>query len=320
MVHREPPRQRKLIPPAVLVEVLMFELHIWGPLEEIVSFSPDCVAAIWYMYLTVDAAEIKVVPSSNVNIASNGLLPALRHNHHVHGGFTSIVTYLKSLGYDLDGDAPQIRLISSFLTNVALLSLHFMYVNRTNFDKVMRPLFTQLVPFPMQYNLPIYQKDLAKRQCASSGIVECQPQNNDDDDLKKKYPSLSKLQEQIDVQGKERKALLDDAKQNLKVLAKTQQIYDTLLLVLPGIRQGNFAFGQQLTTVDLILLANLQIQTCNKFPSSALKSLLDLQYPDLHEYLQRGLGQLSTLPVELSTTDTKDLYSLTNVLFKWARW
>lgn len=50
------------------------ELHIWGSIEDVPSFSPDCLAAIWYLSLTAGKDQpVAIVPSSNTGISSSGM-------------------------------------------------------------------------------------------------------------------------------------------------------------------------------------------------------------------------------------------------------
>ena len=98
-----------------MTEQNLLELHVWGThdSEKLPSFSPDSLAAIWYIQSVlgndagVDNSEYKLVVkgSSNTAISSTGALPALRHEGKVYGGYIGIVRYLKSIGLDLDADS-----------------------------------------------------------------------------------------------------------------------------------------------------------------------------------------------------------------------
>lgn len=49
------------------------ELHVWGPVNDVLSLSPECLAAIWYIKsVTGKEHSFKIVPSSNTTISSSG--------------------------------------------------------------------------------------------------------------------------------------------------------------------------------------------------------------------------------------------------------
>jgi hypothetical protein len=95
-----------------MTDQTILELHVWGTHDstKLPSFSPDSLAAIWYIQsvLSSDAGvdnskyKLVVMGSSNTAISSTGSLPALRHDGKVYGGYIGIVRYLKSIGLDLD--------------------------------------------------------------------------------------------------------------------------------------------------------------------------------------------------------------------------
>ncbi|ANB15702.1 SAM complex subunit SAM37 [Sugiyamaella lignohabitans] len=299
----------------------MFELHVWGPLENFVSLSPECMAIAWYLGLALDPSEFVIIPSSNTTIASNGQLPALRHAGHVYGGFFSIVRYLLRINVELpqkdsDIDEAKVTALANYIsTNISSLTLYTMYVHRQNFESVTRPLFTELVPFPMQYNLPLHQRDLAKRQCTHQGLIG-QPESTQ---LSVKYPaSLSKLQAQIEEKNKQRQKIFDDAKENLRTLACGQKLYRTVVDFKEN-RNSPFLLGSTITIADLLFISHLRIQTASVFPVPVLKTLIDTQFPELQTYLKLGLDELK--PVEATwkivAPQGREVYSFSNAILHY---
>lgn len=53
------------------------ELHIWGPVDGLPSFSPECLAAVWYLDLTAKELPVSIVQSSNPSISYSGAYEGL---------------------------------------------------------------------------------------------------------------------------------------------------------------------------------------------------------------------------------------------------
>lgn len=95
-----------------MVDCNTLELHVWGThdSEKLPTFSPDCLAAIWYIQSVLSSStnpdnskhKLVVVRSSNTSISNTGALPALRHEGKVYSGYVGIVRHLKLIGLDLD--------------------------------------------------------------------------------------------------------------------------------------------------------------------------------------------------------------------------
>jgi sorting and assembly machinery component 37 len=305
------------------IETQSMDLHIWGPLGKLRSFSPECLAAVWYATLVVDE-PVTIYQSSNPLISPNGQLPALRHNGKTYGGFESIVGYFKSLGYDVDSNLNSVQkanssaLISYIASKVSGLSLYMLYLNRDNFESVIRPLFTTLVPFPMQYNLPIRQRDWAKKQCESSGLILAAAKVKVD--VKKIDPVLSRTQELINEKKDQKDLLFSDAKENMRVLHRAKTLYDVLMAssLLTGDQHHTpyLISPDSVSTADLLLVAHLTVQSYSQFPVPILKTLLESHYLRLNQYKEDLYKKLEDLVEPISPTRPEDVYSLTNV-GKW---
>lgn len=295
------------------------ELHVWGQLGDLVSFSPDCLAAIWYVRLAVQDEAVKVYQSSNTLISPQ--LPALRHKGRVYGGFDRIVYYLKKLGYDLDnGLSVEERTKNNALkmyieSNVSVLSQYIMYINRDNFESVTRPLFSKLVPFPMQYNLPLQQRDLAKKQCEAKRLSVVWARSAAAD-VKKIDTVLSRTQELINGKRAGKDLLFSDAKENLRVLNKAKNVYDVVVnsSCLGEEHSAFLVTPTRISTSDLLLLGHLVIQTLDDFPAPVLKILIETQYEQLNEYKRVLLEKLHGIAEPVDPTPPDQLYSLANVI------
>lgn len=300
-----------------------FELHVWGPLGDIPSFSPDCLAAVWLLYLTVGSTlvnQISIVQSSNTYMSAKGELPVLRHNEQTISGIHSISRYLESMGYVLDGEqdltptdrATCASLASYIKTDVSIVTLYSLFIHKENFEQVTSPLLSSLVPFPMQYNLSLSLHDIAKRQCASKGITSTtKPQDNN---MVKKHPTLNKLQEQIDSNREARLNLIEGAKVNLKTLIFAEEAYNLILTSTPasnnGLTTANL-FGSKWTLADLLLVAHLHIQLY-EFPVPVVKTLIQTRFPQLCRYHDRAMDVLNNLHLNIVPVTSDQTPSLLN--------
>lgn len=314
-----------------------FTLHIWGgPNEDVVSFLPDSLASVWYLLLTAGPENCEIIPSSNQYISSNGELPALKHDGVVvAGGFQSIIKYMKEHGFDLDhGDKRTYAWNSWLLARVYPLSLYTLFISRRNFDQVTSPLIASLVPFPMQYNLTISQKQWAKEICAGAGLVDTASVEWSLSEKARNNATLSRLQEQLEGEQRGRKEHLQEAKENLRALNIAKDIFEVLADITKdsssaaGKANGDeeptrhrlFPFGgDEATSSDLLLLAILQISCLDTLPVPVVKTLIESQFQALDtfrfngtEYIGRTLG---TIPV--SQVESHDKYSLLNFVKYW---
>lgn len=371
-----------------------FELHVWGPLGTLPSFSAECLAAIWYITQAVPVPEdgdgdgdnneyihddedenetvqfnnkntVLIYQTSNTGISPSGVLPALRHDGQVYSGYTSILRYLKSLGYDLDAAVLTSSELNTKLpaalayldTNLAGISQYLTYVQSKNYERVTRPLLSKLIPFPMQYIVPLKEKSIAEAQCLSLGLHQQeqelhQQKKQQQDDLMKKYPSLSKLQEQLEDQKKKRELSIKEAKESMRMIVYAHEVFDNITrLGIEDDEQGetetegegegesegefNRSVGpnavqlqhrhehvwklfSRLSSADLLLLAHLIIQTNSELPYSPIRSLLEAEYPQLVNYIERNVTGLNDLKMNIQEPKYRDLPTVFNSAYNWA--
>lgn len=185
-----------------------------------------------------------------------------------------------------------------------------LYVHQKNYETVTRPLISKLIPFPMQYVVPIRQRDVAKQQCASLGLSA----GGNSTDIEKKYPTLGKLQEQLEESKKQRLIHLGQAKESMKVLGYTHEVLDNIMAV-GNEKEGRWSFigdEKSWTSADLLLGAHLTIQTLQGFPIPIVKKLLTNEYPALSAYLLRLQATFVSMNVSVVEPESKDVPSLTN--------
>lgn len=278
---------------------LMMELHVWGALGELVSFTPECLAAIYYVNLVVAKEKIVVVQSSNTHLNELGQLPSLRHKEKNIGGFNNIVRYLRELGYDQDSELTKEeqakdRAFTSFIdTKFTVLSYYTAYLDNENYEEIIRPLFSQLLPFPMQYNVPLNQRAVARNRCMEAGLTERQRPNTQNLQKFKKQMGVSQVQQESDEREQKQRELLEDAKDNLKAYNYVKEVLSALFEDDQNLNQGLFMIREdRLAVCDVLLLAHLHWHLSDELKSSALRSLVNNHYPNLKAYHQKGMEKL----------------------------
>lgn len=296
------------------------ELHVWGALGELVSFTPECLAAIYYVNAVVPKEMVVVVQSSNTHLNEFGQLPSLRHKVKNIGGFNNIVRYLRKLGYSLEGDLTRQeqakdKAFTSFIdTKFSVLSYYAAYLDNENYEQVIRPLFTRLLPFPMQYNVPLNQRAIARNRCAEAGLTERQRPNNQSLQKFKKQMGVSQIQQESDEREQKQRELLEDAKDNLKAFNYVKEVLEALFEDNQNLKHGLFMIQENtLTVCDVLLLAHLHWHLSDELKSSVLRSLISNHYPILMEYYQKGMKKLD-LQINFKEPDPEDIPSLYNKL------
>ncbi|VVT57777.1 uncharacterized protein SAPINGB_P005864 [Magnusiomyces paraingens] len=317
-----------------------FELHIWGPLGDLPSFSPECLAAVWYITQAIPEelqAQVLIYQSSNTNVSPAGVLPALVHGGKVFSGFTSILRYLKAHGFDLDAPVLTSSELNTKLpatlayldTNLGAISQYLLFVQSKNYEKLMRPLLSQLIPFPMQYSVPLREKAIAEAQCLSLGLHQ-QSTSSNSKDVPESSPILSKLQLQLEEQRKARELSMKEAKQSLRMLSFAQDVFRNIVKLGKqdsssdddGERksdgnQSSWQLFPRLSSADLLLLAHLIIQTHERLPFSPIKSLLEGEFPELVSYIERNVSGLHDLQMNIVPTKPEDRPTLYNAVSSW---
>lgn len=155
-----------------------------------------------------------------------------------------------------------------------------LYVHDQNYEAVARPVLSSMIPFPMQYFVPMQQREIASQQCASVGLVAV---GGNAKDIEKRYPSLGKLQEQLEENKKQGMLHLRQAKESMKVLCYAHEVFDNITLLGSGAESSVWSFTgtKALTSADLLLAAHLTVQTLESLPVPIVRKLLASEYPDL---------------------------------------
>ncbi|KAF5102416.1 hypothetical protein D0Z00_000343 [Geotrichum galactomycetum] len=192
-----------------------------------------------------------------------------------------------------------------------------LYAQPENYDGFTRPVVSKLIPFPMQYRVPLHQKDIAVRQCAAVGLLTASGANQKAaPDTAKRYPSLSKLQEQLEATRRESALFMGRARDNMRVLAYCHEVLDTLLankLVDPTVSADELEErGGKLDSVELLIAAHLRVQTLEELPAQVVGTLLKNEYVELWQYLSAVWLRLNASEVEVVAAAPADVPNLAN--------
>ncbi|ODQ65755.1 hypothetical protein NADFUDRAFT_65615 [Nadsonia fulvescens var. elongata DSM 6958] len=299
----------------------MLELHVYGPLDNQLSFSPECQAAIWYLALTIGPSNFSVVQSSNTFIAKNGQLPALRTNNTTYGGLYSIIYYLKGDGFDLDSKLPEINkaqctALSSYITQYGnVCSQYLLFMDKENYEGVMRPLFTRLLPFPMQYNAPGKMRETAKKQCSDYGLGDLDEllENNADT----KGPVLNQTHQQVETEKMAERFGCKSSRTAIKIMTLAQDFLFTVMDICKKSSMSDdsiFLFGNMVTTADIVFATHLQALLNPDLPNNFLKPLVESQFPRSVQLHNNFVEKMNSFQITTSTVSPKDAVTLTNTV------
>ncbi|KAI9780152.1 MAG: hypothetical protein M1839_006989 [Geoglossum umbratile] len=157
---------------------MILELHVWGPAFTLPSIDPRCLAAIAYLTHVVPRGQWVLIAGDGLALSQTKELPSLRHGSTWISGFSSIVDYLRQFekGWDLDiglsRDARADCIAFSSLVEAngrSLLDLSLL-VSSKNYEAVTRPLYSAILPWPIQYFTPPKLRSAAKTRTEHLGL------------------------------------------------------------------------------------------------------------------------------------------------------
>lgn len=312
-----------------------FELHVWGPLGSLPSFSPECLACIWYLGLAIPNQEsVHIYQSSNTQISHSGVLPALRHAGKVYSGYTSILRYLKSIGYDMDASVLTSSELNTKLpaalayldTNLAAISQYLVYVQRKNYEKVTRPLLSRMIRFPMQYAVPLQERAIAEAQCASVGLERQDESKGAGEEAALQHGALSRLHAEMEAQKREKEVSLHEAKESMRMMVFAHEVFENVLELGSVENQKTVGSGGEkrvwklfsnMSSADLLFLAHLVVETSEEFPYRPIKTMVEMEYPQIGEYVVKNFEVLKGLKVNIEQTRKGDAPSVLNTVYGW---
>ena len=165
----------------------------------------------------------------------------------------------------------------------------------------------------MQYQVPMQQRSLASQQCAAMGLVA--KGSGDSHEIERRYPTLGRLQEQLEENKKQSMLQLGQAKESMKVLGYTHEVLDNIVALGSQNEEGSWnLFGSdgKWTSADLLLGAHLTIQTLEGFPVPIVKKLLTNEYPQVVSFIMRVSETFKGSNFNIVSPDPQDVPSLYN--------
>ncbi|ANZ74349.1 BA75_01401T0 [Komagataella pastoris] len=164
----------------------ILEVHIWGRDSQVAKIDVQCLAIAWYLSLTCSKLNnVKLITSCNGSMSPTGRLPVLvdydpRQTQLKHKvvGYLDIVRYLETQ-YELTLDelSPENRLINEgaieyILKTIETTTMYTLFVNKENYEGYSRSIFSQYLPFPMQYSAPLFFRKLCYERCQGIGLLK----------------------------------------------------------------------------------------------------------------------------------------------------
>lgn len=269
----------------------MLRLHVWGPVSTSLTFSPTCLATIWYMQLC--NLDFSVVQSSNEGLA--GELPCLETATTKIGGAQAIIRYLKSQGHDLDSDLTtdeQIKntALLAYMSSLQTITEYSLFVDEDAYHKVTRPMFNEFMPFLMQYNVSVRLREQAKDRCCAAGIDTATPSwaasaaKTASESLTNPQPSMGKLYDQTVEREKQKDASKAVSKTVFRLLSSATEVYTDIVDSATADIASTGTLFTTVSTSDVFLSAHLQLQTLPALPDCAVAGLLKSKFPALLQY------------------------------------
>ncbi|KAG0209960.1 metaxin 1 [Mortierella sp. GBA30] len=249
------------------------ELYIFGSAFGLPSIDPQCLAIISYM--SIVALDYSIIECNDPALSPTGELPMLHDGKNWIAGANRIIAYLSRTGHNADEKLPK-EMIAKSVSHQALVDetladtiLFSWFADSENYVNVIRKAYSDLLPFPTRYYLPIQMK--------KSAIQRVQ-----------KYGGRIESSGSVLVK-KDRTQIYDVARDCYKVLNRR-------------LGDQNFFFGETPTTLDAKVFGYLALQMYPEIPNRRFGMILESQFPRLATYCDRCRNRfLQDVPKPSST-------------------
>ncbi|KAF1941522.1 hypothetical protein EJ02DRAFT_377474 [Clathrospora elynae] len=161
-------------------QIMVLELHVWGPAFSLPSIEAECIATTAYCQRVIPKGEWSLVAEHNPSVGTKESLPILFDDGVATAtGFEDIVAYLRNhpaVTSDLDASLTSrqqtdrtafITLLQSTATPLIDLSL---YVSAENYNTTTSAAYTAILPWYANYTVPPKRRDLARARTAHMGL------------------------------------------------------------------------------------------------------------------------------------------------------
>lgn len=250
------------------------------------------------MALSVPLQEYEVVTSSNTDVSLSGELPTLIHEDGQVNGFLDILRFLNEKGFMLESSLSKEQnalnegLILYVEDKFQLITDYCLFLNKSNYEKYTRSLYSQYLPFPMQYNVPINDRSRAKANCSRIGL-NVEDKTEVEEEMMRSVPSISKIQKIKQESMIEEKLIIKNSVTNMSCLRQVQEFVDCVMQLQRELgSNGAHLFGDKITSGDLIVLAHIYVWTHKDLPDQFIRTFLDRVQPDLVPKLDLAMAQI----------------------------
>lgn len=153
----------------------MVRIYTWGDGAKVAPFDAESVAIARFVAKHCDS-DVELFPTSDYLSSFTGKLPYMEiEGGQVHG-FKAIVKRLVQDGqchYQmLTGDKKftDDGFVDYILEQFGVITNYNLFLNKDNYVGYVRPMFKDLLPFPLQYKPPMQFRDHAVQVCDEYGI------------------------------------------------------------------------------------------------------------------------------------------------------
>lgn len=262
----------------------MRTFHLWGNNGEPNFISPESVALYWILkdpkYGITNENSItrdEIVFSNNTDLSPDNHLPLLiitndeKEEPVKVSGFDNIIRYYQrvestSVDPDNSNQLYENSLLEYVMNDMNPLTMYQLYLNSANYVGFTRKQFSQLLYFPMWYNVPINYRTNVRKQCDTNlnleySLIEDDPdfdtlgKESDDDSTKATDLTQSKTFKLKAKSLLKNKNELHEMKHNLQYLKKMTDVIKQWFVVRFEILPQD-----QEISADILLLANIYIQ------------------------------------------------------------
>ncbi|KAG0346842.1 metaxin 1 [Podila humilis] len=233
------------------------ELYIYGGAFGLPSIDPQCLALISYMSI-VSHQEYTIVECNDAGMSPTGELPMLHDGKNWIAGANRIMAYLSKTGYNANDSLTEEEISKSVayssLVDEKLMDaiLFSWFADSDNFLGATRKAYSNLLPFPSRYFLPIQMRKAAVQRVQKYG---------------------------------------GSVESGTLVQADTTKIYDLARdcyrVLDRKLGENDFFFGVRPTSLDAKVFGYLALQLFPEIPNPRFQMILTSQFPRLVAYCNR---------------------------------
>ncbi|KAG1875159.1 hypothetical protein C8R48DRAFT_691678 [Suillus tomentosus] len=268
-------------------------LHIWPSRWNLPSIDPTCIAAIFYLQLTIPG-RFEVVECTDPDVSPSGKFPFLTHGHATVSSVPAIISFVSSLvkstssgARDLDASlsalqrAKRTAWCSHVEANIGDLVAYSFYSVDDNFWKLTNPIMASMLPIPQRYYVPGRIREMHRPRLEAAGLWTQTASESEKD-------SFGKRQKKGDPKDNYARAFERD-----KVSALAKASFALYAKLLNG---QKFFFGERPTTLDVYLASHILLLLDPPFPDHLMRCILEDSYPTLAEHARNVQTEVSQIP------------------------